>query len=102
MLFACAWCWNREKAVRLVEALCGMAPECVQAVDGWGLTPLDYTLWDWGQSNGPDAELEHARVRAGCTPRHENRYGISYADIREAQTRQEAAERQAQRNGRER
>lgn len=100
LLFACAWCCNREKAVRLVEALCGMVPECAQAVDGWGLTPLDYTLWDWGSSNGPDEKLEQALVRAGCNPRHENRYGISYADIREAQTRQEEAERQAQRNGR--
>lgn len=98
LLFACAWCANREKAVRLVEALCGMAPECAQAVDGWGLTPLDYMLWDWGQSNGPDAELEQALVRAGCNPHHENRYGISYADIRGAMARQEEAERQAQRN----
>lgn len=100
LLFTCAWCWNREKAVRLVEALCGMAPECAQAVDGWGLTPLDYTLWDWGQSSGPDAKLEQALVRAGCDPRHENRYGISYADIRGAQMRQEEAERAARRDGR--
>ena len=102
LLYTCAWCANREKAVRLVEALCGMAPECGQAVDGWGLTPLDYTLWDWGQSSGPDGKLEQALVRAGCDPHHENRYGISYADIREAQTRQEEAERQAWREERER
>ena len=102
LLYTCAWCRNRMKAVRLVEALCGMESECARVVDGWGLTPLDYTLWDWGQSNGPDADLERALVRAGCDPRHENHYGISYADIREALARQEEAERPAWRDGRER
>lgn len=102
MLFlVCASCKDRGKASIVVEAIAETAPDCIQAADPFGQTPLDYVnlgfalrardfigRWaagpqpDWGPE--PWDGLAATLVRLGCNPERKNQFGISYADVRRA------------------
>ena len=99
LFYVCASCESPTKATIIAEALAEVAPECVNAVDPFGLTPLDYinigmrTSYRFlVNSMGMDSSciggvnlwncLASTLVRLGCNPYHGNRYGISYADVR--------------------
>lgn len=101
LFYICASCKSAKKAVVVAEALAEVAPECVHAIDPFGMTPLDYINIGMRTSNrfeinskGIDSsctggvnlwdELASSLVRLGCNPYHGNRYGISYADVRRA------------------
>jgi len=97
LFYVCSSCESPTKATVIVEALAEVAPECVNAVDPFGLTPLDYinigirtSRRFLADSRGADLScgvnrwdsLASTLVRLGCNPHHENKYGISYADVR--------------------
>ena len=101
LFYVCASCESPTKATIIAEALAEVAPECVNAVDPFGLTPLDYINIGMRTSNrflvnsmGMDLGciggvnlwdcLASTLVRLGCNPYHGNKYGISYADVRRA------------------
>ena len=99
LFYICSSCKSATKAAIVAAALTEVAPECVKAVDPFGLTPLDYinigirtSSRCLVNSRGTDSsciggmnlwdDLASTLVRLGCNPYHGNRYGISYADVR--------------------
>lgn len=101
LFYVCSSCEIGKKATVIAEALAEVAPECVKAVDPFGLTPLDYINigmrtssrflvdsmgWDSSCICGLNLwdDFASTLVRLGCNPYHGNRYGISYADVRRA------------------
>ena len=101
LFYVCSSCESGQKATIIAEALSEVAPECVKAVDPFGLTPLDYINigmrtssrflvnsigWDSSCICGLNLwdDFASTLVRLGCNPYHVNRYGISYADVRRA------------------
>ena len=101
LFYVCSSCESGKKATVIAEALAEVAPECVKAVDPFGLTPLDYINvgmrtssrflvnsmgWDSSCICGLNLwdDFASTLVRLGCNPYHGNRYGISYADVRRA------------------
>lgn len=101
LFYVCASCENPTKATIIAEALAEVAPECVNAIDPFGLTPLDYINigmrtssrflvnsmgWDSSCVCGLNLwdDFASTLVRLGCNPYHGNKYGISYADVRRA------------------
>lgn len=102
LFFACAWCGDGEKTAKMAEALCGLEPGIAEAVDGWGLTPLDYAAWGWSERDWcGDERVEDVLLRLGCDPLRENRFGFSFADVKAAKRREEEREA-AKRRERER
>lgn len=101
LFYICSSSENGTKGTIIAEALAEVAPECVKAVDPFGLTPLDYINigmrtssrflvnsmgWDSSCICGLNLwdDFASTLVRLGCNPYHVNRYGISYADVRRA------------------
>ena len=102
LFFACAWCGDEKKTVKLAEALCGAEAGIAEAVDGWGLTPLDYASWGWSERGWHwDGQVEETLLRLGCDPLRENRFGFSFADVKAAKRREEERE-EAERREQER
>ena len=102
LFYVCAWCGDGKKTVKLAEALCGAEAGIAEAVDGWGLTPLDYTAWGWSERGWDgDERVEDVLLRLGCDPQRENRFGFSFADVKAAKRREEERT-EAERRDRER
>ena len=89
MFYVCSSCRSARKAAKLVRAIEKVSPGCVTAVDVNGMTPLDYTTFrvrnmsddlPFYNESSP-RELEQMLVYLGCDPKHENKYGISWADV---------------------
>ena len=89
MFYVCSSCRSAAKAAKLVRAIETVSPGCVTAVDVNGMTPLDYTTFrvrnmsddlPFYNESSP-RELEQMLVYLGCDPKHENKYGISWADV---------------------
>ena len=89
MFYVCSSCRSAAKAAKLVRAIETVSPGCVTAVDVNGMTPLDYTTFrvrnmaddlPFYDESSP-RELEQMLVYLGCDPKHENKYGISWADV---------------------
>mgnify|MGYP003297880636 CR=1 FL=1 len=89
MFYVCSSCRSATKAAKLVRALESVSPGCVTAVDVNGMTPLDYTTFrvrnmaddlPFYNESSP-REIEQMLVYLGCDPKHENKYGISWADV---------------------
>ena len=102
LFYVCAWCGDGKKTVKLAEALCGAEAGIAAAVDGWGLTPLDYASWGWSERGWHwDGQVEETLLRLGCDPQRENRFGFSFADVKAAKRREEERT-EAERRERER
>ena len=89
MFYVCSSCRSAVKAAKLVRAIETVSPGCVTAVDVNGMTPLDYTTFrvrnmaddlPFYDESSP-RELEQMLAYLGCDPKHENKYGISWADV---------------------